>query len=125
MNTRSKILPLGELLERVPESRAAGRRVVLAACRFDLISLETVEALQSARKSGALVIAAIAPDSAGSGLLAAEARARLVAALASVDFVTIATAKGIGSALRPDEILDLSSDLAPRLIERFRCEHRE
>ena len=125
MNTRDKILQLEALLERGAEARAAGRRIVLAAGRFDLISLDATESLGSAGKGGALVVAAVAPDSAGSGLLAAEARAQLIAALGSVDFVVIGAAGALRDALRPDQYLEISTDLASKLIERFRLEHRE
>jgi bifunctional ADP-heptose synthase (sugar kinase/adenylyltransferase) len=125
MNTREKILQPEALLERAVEARAAGRRIVLAAGRFDLISRDAVESLGSAGKGGALVVAAVAPDSAGSGLLAAEGRARLVAALASVDFVVIGAAGALRDALRPDQYVEIPADLASKLIERFRLEHRE
>jgi bifunctional ADP-heptose synthase (sugar kinase/adenylyltransferase) len=125
MNTREKILPAEMLVERAVEARASGRRIILAVGRFDLISTETIEALQSARNAGALVVAAVAPDSTGRDLLAAEARAQLAAALASVDYVVIGAAAAIRGALRPDQSLELSADLAPKLIERFRLERRD
>jgi bifunctional ADP-heptose synthase (sugar kinase/adenylyltransferase) len=125
MNTREKILQLQALLERAAEARAAGRRIVLAAGRFDLISLEAIESLGSAGKGGALVVAVVAPDSAGSGLLSAEARAQLIAALASVDLVVIGAAGALREALRPDQYVEIPANLASELIERFRLEHRE
>ncbi|HYB62462.1 MAG TPA: hypothetical protein VEH50_13410 [Methylomirabilota bacterium] len=125
MNTREKILQLQALLERAAEARAAGRRIVLAAGRFDLISLEAIESLGSAGKGGALVVAVVAPDSAGSGLLSAEARAQLIAALASVDLVVIGAAGDLRKALRPDQYMEIPANLASELIERFRMEHRE
>jgi len=125
MNTREKILQLQALLERAAEARAAGRRIVLAAGRFDLISLEAIESLGSAGKSGALVVAAVAPDSAGTGLLTAEARAQLIAALASVDLVVIGASGALREALRPDQYVEIPANLASELIERFRQEHRE
>ncbi len=125
MNTREKILQTEALLEHAAEARAAGLRIVLVAGRFDLVSLDAIEALGSSGKGGALVIAGVAPDSAGPGLLAAEARAQLVAALASVDFVVIGTAAALRDALRPDQYVEIPADLASKLIERFRLEHRE
>ena len=125
MNTREKILQLQALLERAAEARAAGRRIVLAAGRFDLISLEAIESLGSAGKSGALVVAAVAPDSVGTGLLTAEARAQLIAALASVDLVVIGASGALREALRPDQYVEIPANLASELIERFRQEHRE
>ncbi len=126
MNSREKILTLENLLGRVAEARASGRRIILAAGRCDLISPETIEALQSAREGNSLIVAAVAPDSpVGPSLLVAEARAQLAAALATVDFVVIGVAEAIGQVLRPDQRLDLPADLAPKLIERFRLERRE
>jgi len=126
MNSREKILTLENLLERAAEARASGRRIILAAGRFDLISPETVKALQSAREGNSLIVVVVAPDSAiGLSLLVAEARAQLAAALASVDFVVIGEAEAIGQVLRPGRRLDVPEDLAPKLIERFRLERRD
>jgi len=125
MNSREKILSAELLVERTVEARAASRRLILVAGRFDLISMETIEALQSARNAAALVVAAVAPDSAGRNLLAAEGRAQLAASLASVDYVVIGAPAAIRELLQPDQILELPADLAPTLIERFRLEHRD
>jgi len=125
MNSREKILSAELLVERTVEACAASRRLILVAGRFDLISMETIEALQSARNAAALVVAAVAPDSAGRNLLAAEGRAQLAASLASVDYVVIGAPAAIRELLQPDQILELPADLAPTLIERFRLEHRD
>lgn len=125
MNSRKKILSLEVLHERAAEARASGRRIVLVAGRFDLIGPEAIAVLHSARTSPALVVAVVAPDSVSPSLLAADARAQLAAALASVDFVVIGAAAAIRGALQPDQSLELSADLASKLVDRFRMEHRE
>jgi bifunctional ADP-heptose synthase (sugar kinase/adenylyltransferase) len=125
MNSREKIVSLEVLRGRAAEARASGCRIILVAGRFDLIGPEVIAVLHSARTSPALVVAVVAPDSANPSLLAAHARAQLAAALASVDFVVIGAAAAIRGAVHPDQSLDISADLASKLIERFRMEHRE
>jgi hypothetical protein len=68
-------------------------------------------------------VAAVEPNPGPDCLLPAEARAQLAAGLASVDFVVVARATEAQSAplrVLPAEIIEIKSDLAPRLRARFR-----
>jgi len=125
MNTREKIVPVPDILAHAKNARSSGRKIIVVSSRFNLISLKMTEKIDVARGTGAVVIAVVAPDSPKPTLLPTDARAQLAAALGSVDFVVISDAKEIVDALKPDVVLEVSSDLAPRLIERFRLEHRE
>jgi len=120
MNTREKIVTPRVLAERVKQSAKSGVRVVLARGRFDLLSRELVEELRAARKGDVVLVAAVEASPVPNCLLPAEARAQLVAGLAAVDFVIIAPPEELQAALSPAEIIEVQSDLAPRLLARFR-----
>jgi bifunctional ADP-heptose synthase (sugar kinase/adenylyltransferase) len=124
VNTREKIVSVAALAEQLKKSAAPDASIVLLPGRFDLLSREMVEQLQAAKKSSASVAAVVEPDSAPDCLLPAEARAQLVAGLAAVDFVVIAKTAEVRAALqpalKPESIIEVKSDLAPRLLARFR-----
>ncbi|MGB6429786.1 MAG: hypothetical protein WBF06_04320 [Candidatus Acidiferrales bacterium] len=120
MNTREKIVSVAALADRVEQSATPDAKIVLASGRFDLLSRELVEQLQAARAGNVVVVAAVEPGTERDCLLPAEGRAQLAAGLAAVDFVVIAETREVRAALRQAESLEVKSDLAPRLIARFR-----
>jgi D-glycero-beta-D-manno-heptose 1-phosphate adenylyltransferase len=112
MDTREKILRREQLVARVAEHRARGQRVVLANGCFDLLHAGHVRYLDGARRLGDVLVVAVNSDSSarplkgpGRPVLPAEARARLVAALGAVSYVTIFDEPDVSAlltALRPD-----------------------
>jgi rfaE bifunctional protein nucleotidyltransferase chain/domain len=107
-----EIVTREELIERVADARRRGRTVGLANGCFDLLHVGHVRYLDAAADEADLLVVAINDDESvralkgpGRPILAASDRAELVAALRSVDFVTIfagATVAPLIEALRPD-----------------------
>ena len=120
VNSREKIVSVAALTKRIKESAKADAKVVLAFGRFDLLSRELVEQLQSARAGDAVLIVAVEPNPGADCLLPAEARAQLAARLTAVDYVVVARREEAQAALAPAETIEVNSDLAPRLLARFR-----
>jgi bifunctional ADP-heptose synthase (sugar kinase/adenylyltransferase) len=120
VNSREKIVSVAALTKRIKESAKADAKVVLAFGRFDLLSRELVEQLQSARAGDAVLIVAVEPNPGADCLLPAEARAQLAAGLTAVDYVVVARREEAQAALAPAETIEVNSDLAPRLLARFR-----
>ena len=96
MNTAEKILPLEKLAEVLAEARRNGQRIVLANGCFDLLHAGHIRFLEGARREGDLLVVAVNSDASerklkgpGRPVLPAEARARLVAAVAAVDYVVV------------------------------------
>lgn len=112
MNTAEKILSREQLAERIAEHRARGKRVVLANGCFDLLHAGHVRYLDGARRQGDILVVAVNSDASarplkgpGRPILPAEARARLVAALSAVSYVTVFDEPNVVAlltALRPD-----------------------
>ena len=112
IDTQGKILTRPDLLRRAAEHRARGQRVVLANGCFDILHVGHARYLDGARREGDVLIVAVNSDSSmrtykgeGRPILPAEARARLVAALAAVDYVTVFDEPNVIAlleALRPD-----------------------
>jgi rfaE bifunctional protein nucleotidyltransferase chain/domain len=112
MNTREKILPLSSLASRLADERSRGHRVVLANGCFDLLHAGHVRFLQGARAEGDVLVVAVNSDASerrlkgpGRPVLAADARAQLVAAVAAVDYVVVFEEPNVESLLerlRPD-----------------------
>jgi rfaE bifunctional protein nucleotidyltransferase chain/domain len=112
MDTREKILQREQLAARIAEHRARGKRVVLANGCFDLLHAGHVRYLDGARRQGDVLVVAVNSDASarplkgpGRPVLAAEARARLVAALGAVSYVTVFDEPDVAAlltALRPD-----------------------
>lgn len=108
---RDKIIPRAELAVLGERLRREGRRVAFANGCFDLLHVGHVRFLAGAREQGDVLVVGVNSDRAvgklkgpGRPLLPAEARAELVAALASVDYVVIfdeLTAEGVLRELRP------------------------
>ncbi len=89
LTPREKLAPL------LAAERAAGRRVVLCNGVFDLLHPGHIRVLRAARECGELLVVAINDDASterakgpGHPLQGLEARAEILAALRSVDFVT-------------------------------------
>ena len=114
------------LAERLKVHRARGQRVVLANGCFDLLHVGHARYLEGARREGEVLVVAVNSDAsmrplkgAGRPILPAEARARLVAALAAVDYVTIFDEPDVTAlleALRPDvhaKGTDYTTDTVP------------
>jgi len=102
---RSEVRALGERLRR------EGKRIAFANGCFDLLHVGHVRFLEGAREQGDVLVVGINGDAAvrglkgpGRPLMPAEARASLIGALESVDYVVIfddLTAEGVLRDLRP------------------------
>ena len=103
---RSEVAILGERL------RGEGKRIAFANGCFDLLHVGHIRFLKGAREQGDVLVVGVNSDRAvtqlkgrGRPLLPAEARAELVAALESVDYVVIfddTTAEAVLRDLGPD-----------------------
>jgi D-glycero-beta-D-manno-heptose 1-phosphate adenylyltransferase len=96
MDTREKIVSREGLHGILEEHRHSGRKIVFANGVFDLLHVGHVRYLQGARAEGDLLVVGINSDGStrklkGSGrpILTERARAGLVAALKSVDYVVV------------------------------------
>ncbi len=108
----AELLPLERLATAVARQRSAGRTIVLANGGFDLIHVGHVRYLQGAKALGDVLVVALNSDAslrglkgAGRALIDEQGRARIVAALACVDYVTLfsePTVTGVLRALTPD-----------------------
>lgn len=111
MNTSNKILSLDDAARRLAEHRSRGQQIVLANGCFDVLHVGHVRYLQGARAEGHVLVVGINSDSSaqrlkgpGRPFLDQQARARLVAALACVDYVVIfsePTVEHLLTSLRP------------------------
>jgi D-beta-D-heptose 7-phosphate kinase/D-beta-D-heptose 1-phosphate adenosyltransferase len=91
-----KIISQEELIQRAAREKRAGRRVVFTNGCFDLLHPGHVRCLADARALGDVLIVAVNSDRSVRGnkgperpLVAEQDRAEVLAALASVDYVTI------------------------------------
>jgi D-glycero-beta-D-manno-heptose 1-phosphate adenylyltransferase len=96
MDTREKIVSREGLHGIIEEHRSSGKKVVFANGVFDLLHVGHVRYLQAARAEGDLLVVGINSDAStrklkgeGRPILTERARAALVAALKSVDYVVI------------------------------------
>ena len=106
------VLSREELIKTVAEARAAGLRIVLANGCFDVLHVGHIRYLAGARSEGDLLIVGVNSDAQvrkqkgdGRPILPAAQRAEIVAALESVNFVTVfdeATVEELLLALKPD-----------------------
>jgi D-glycero-beta-D-manno-heptose 1-phosphate adenylyltransferase len=92
----SKIVSRERLRELVAEHKRQGRRVVLANGCFDTLHVGHVRYLEGARREGDILVVAVNSDSSvcalkgtGRPILSESARAALVAALRTVDYVVL------------------------------------
>jgi rfaE bifunctional protein nucleotidyltransferase chain/domain len=107
MDTREKIVSrqgLGSILE---EHRRASRRIVFANGVFDLLHVGHVRYLEAARAEGDVLVVGINSDSStrklkgpGRPILTERARATLVAALKSVNYVVVFDEPDVNSLLK-------------------------
>jgi len=101
-----------ELIKTVAEARAAGLRLVLANGCFDVLHVGHIRYLAGARSEGDLLIVGVNSDEQvreqkgeGRPILPAAQRAEIVAALESVNYVTVfdePTVELLLLALKPD-----------------------
>ena len=107
-----EVLTRADLVARVAGERDANRTISFANGGFDLLHVGHVRYLQGAAQEGDVLVVAVNDDASvralkgdGRPVLAAEARAELVAALRCVDYVVIFPELTVGpllEALRPD-----------------------
>lgn len=107
MDTSTKILPRADLKNRLIGHRALGQHIVLANGCFDILHVGHVRYLNAARQEGDILVVAVNSDSSvrplkgdGRPILPEKARAELVAALRSVDYVVIFPEPNVESLLR-------------------------
>lgn len=93
---KSKIVPLPELAERLGKLRATGKKIVITNGCFDLLHPGHVRYLEAAKALGNVLVVGVNGDEsvrtlkgAGRPINNENDRAELVAALQSVDLVTI------------------------------------
>ena len=106
------VLSRVDLATRVAADRAAGRTIAFANGAFDLLHVGHVRYLEGAAQEADVLVVAVNDDASvralkgdGRPVLAAEARAELVAALRCVDYVVIFPELTVGpllEALHPD-----------------------
>ena len=107
MDTREKIVSSQGLTAILDEHRRASRKIVFANGVFDLLHVGHVRYLDAARAEGDLLVVGINSDSStrklkgpGRPILTERARATLVAALKSVNYVVIFDELDVNSLLK-------------------------
>src|ERR687889_711735 len=123
------ILDRGELLRVRAELRAAGRRLVFTNGCFDILHVGHVRYLAAARAHGDALLVAVNSDRSVRGLkgegrpvMNEAERAELLAALASVDFVTVfdeESPRRLISEVLPDVLVEGASTTG--IIERVKA----
>jgi rfaE bifunctional protein nucleotidyltransferase chain/domain len=121
-----RIVSQSELILRVAEEKRNGRRAVFTNGCFDLLHPGHVDCLEKARALGDFLIVAVNSDASvrslekggNRPLVLQDDRARIIAALASVDYVTIfdeSTPRVLIAAVLPN-VLVKGGDWAPDQI---------
>jgi len=107
MDTREKIVSRPGLAAILEEHRRASRKIVFANGVFDLLHVGHVRYLEAARAEGDLLVVGVNSDSStrklkgpGRPILTERARATLVAALKSVNYVVIFDELDVNSLLK-------------------------
>jgi rfaE bifunctional protein nucleotidyltransferase chain/domain len=107
MDTREKIVSSQGLTAILDEHRRASRKIVFANGVFDLLHVGHVRYLEAARGEGDVLVVGINSDSStrklkgpGCPILTERARATLVAALKSVNYVVIFDELDVNSLLK-------------------------
>jgi rfaE bifunctional protein nucleotidyltransferase chain/domain len=107
MDTREKIVTRQGLTAILDEHRRSSRKIVFANGVFDLLHVGHVRYLEAARAEGDLLVVGINSDSStrklkgpGRPILTERARATLVAALKSVNYVVIFDELDVNSVLK-------------------------
>ena len=126
MRARRKIKSLGSLARIVRQAQARGRRVVFTNGCFDVLHAGHVDLLERARRHGDLLVVGLNSDRSvralkgpGRPVMREQDRARVLAGLASVDYVTIfdeATPERLVSRLRPDVLIKGADWVASRIV---------
>jgi rfaE bifunctional protein nucleotidyltransferase chain/domain len=108
----SKIVPRDMLQSKLAEHRHRRERIVFANGCFDTLHVGHIRYLEGARREGDILVVGVNDDSSvrnlkgpGRPILVQEARAHLVAALRSVDYVVLfseTTVEVLLEELRPD-----------------------
>ena len=111
LDTRTKIVPLHEIEERL-QNRAASR----VFGHFDPLLAEHVRRLAHAKRPGRLLVVEVTNP--GQPLLAQRARAELVAALSMVDYVVL----GVGES---SDAAPMDADITENFIEHVLERHRQ
>lgn len=117
MDSREKIVPAEEVIERAREARTRGARVTLVRGYFDPLLAEHARRLSELAEGGWLAVAVADPPA---PILPARARAELVAALRVVDCVVLGDADAIGA----DAVIDERAEDARRrevFVERVKA----
>jgi rfaE bifunctional protein nucleotidyltransferase chain/domain len=133
LDTRSKILIREQLVGEVRKQRARGRRIVLANGCFDVLHVGHARYLEGAHREGDVLVVAVNSDASmrrlkgeGRPVLPAETRARLVAAIAAVSYVTIFDEPDVIALLemiRPD-VHAKGTDYTPETVPERDTAHR-
>jgi len=107
MDTREKVVSRQGLTGILDEHRRASRKIVFANGVFDLLHVGHVRYLEAARAEGDVLVVGINSDSSarklkgpGRPILTERARATLVAALKSVNYVVIFDEPDVNSLLK-------------------------
>jgi rfaE bifunctional protein nucleotidyltransferase chain/domain len=107
MDTREKIVSRQGLTTILEEHRRASRKIVFANGVFDLLHVGHIRYLEAARAEGDVLVVGINSDSStrklkgpGRPILTERARATLVAALKSVNYVIIFDELDVNSLLK-------------------------
>ena len=122
----SKVVARGVLQDKLAELKSHGSRVVFANGCFDTLHVGHIRYLEGARREGDVLVVGVNADSSvcrlkgpGRPILDENARAQLVAALRSVDFVVLFPEPNVESLLedlRPDvhaKGTDYTADTVP------------
>ena len=107
MNAGGRVVTLARLRRIVEALRRRGRRVVLANGVFDVLHVGHLRYLRAAKRLGDVLVVAVNSDRStrrlkgpGRPLAPAADRARLVAALEPVDWVTVFDEPDVGYVIR-------------------------
>jgi rfaE bifunctional protein nucleotidyltransferase chain/domain len=108
----SKIVPRDALCQKLAEHKRRGQRIVFANGCFDTLHVGHIRYLEGARREGDILVVGVNGDSSvgilkgpGRPILDDNARAHLVAALRSVDYVVLFAEPNVEALLqelRPD-----------------------
>lgn len=116
MDTRSKIVPLHQIRERLQDHAARW-----ISGQFDPLLAEHVGRLREAREPGSLLVVEVTNPA--RPLLSQRARAELVAALSMVDYVVLGAEPNDGQpAADPAADADLTERFIEHVLERHRRE---
>lgn len=122
----SKIVGREKLREILAEKKGQGRRIVFANGCFDTLHVGHIRYLEGARREGDLLVVGVNADSSvcelkgpGRPILDENARAQLVAAIRTVDYVVLFSERNVEALLellRPDvhaKGTDYTADTVP------------